>query len=194
MSTLLATLAREGDGGALVWVVVFIVGPLVLRLGRYLLERMGALRPGANDSPEEALERRRRLREAQREAEQEGRDLWRRLARGEESAQPQAAPVPATVVAAPPRAEPREGEAAPVPLATLGTVTEPSSVFAISLETGEEPSALGALDQDASEAPAPTPVRTWRKHSRSDWRHAMVLAAVLAPPVGEREPRPGFWT
>lgn len=194
MSVLLASLAREGDGGALVWVVVFIVGPLVLRLGRFLLERMGALQPGAGDSPEEALERRRRLREAQREAEQEGRDLWRRLARGEESAPPPVPPVPKTAVEPAWREASREDTAEPAPLSTLGTVTEPSSVVAVSLETAEEPSALGVLDQAASEAPVPAPARTWRGHSRSDWRHALVLADVLAPPVAERAPRPGFWT
>jgi len=185
VSTLLGLLQRSTDDlVALFWVVVFVLGPLVLRALKALGQKR-AETPGPRGSGSEALERRRRAREAQRE----GEDLWRRLARGESAAPP---PRPPVVVAEPRRREPLslETEEAPVPIGTLGTVTEPGEVATPSLETEAEPIALGVLAASPSAEPAP---RARARRPRADWRRAVVLAEVLAAPVSERrEALPGM--
>jgi hypothetical protein len=184
------------------WVVIGGI-VLVLRILRWIAEKVGMIQPSASSEdkdPREALRRRRAERQT---AEKEGEELWKRLARGEVVEAPRAPapmPVPAPVRRVSlddeaeeetdvPLPESLEREEEPVPLSTLGDARA-AAERPVSLEVEEEPAPLAAL-QAVRAAPALRPSasrssRTALRLGRWNRRRAIVLSEVLGPPVSER--------
>lgn len=183
----------DGLGG--LWALAFFLLPVILRIGRALLEALGVLEPVKDEA---AAPPRRR---AQREVEDEGTDLFERLARGEEPAAPPRAP-PAPARPARPAEVSLESEVEPEPLSVLGVpedAREPSEVPELSLERAAvvessleselEPAALDAFARPAelSEV-APLSARGFRL-LKGDLRRAIVLTEILGPPLSQRAGR-----
>lgn len=188
MTAFLVLLQRDENWTTYLWFIVFFGVPLLLRLFRWLLVRLGLLRP---EDPELAAEARReelrRTREERRRAELEGEELWRRLARGEAVEAPPAAPVPLPTPGVP-RETSLEREEEPAALSVLGEVSEPGESPEVSLESAAEPVPLQALSQAAAElalAAAPA-ARAAFVLARGDMRRSVVLSELLGPPVSER--------
>lgn len=198
---------QEEPGDWLKWIVfaVFFGFPVVAKIVRALLVRLGLV----SDAEEDPRARRRRLAEQQRRSEGEGEDLWRRLARGEVSEPPPvAAPVP---VPAPRRLEQgrlEQGRTSepgsmreealpesslelagePAPLSVLGDVSEPAEAPESSLEQALEPAPLAALGTRSAEEAAVlgSLPRARFVLRRADLGRAIVLSEILAPPVSMR--------
>lgn len=189
------------DGPDIPWALALFLFPLLARIVRAILEKLGIVQPAGTEVEAEASSERRRA--AQREEEEEGADLFERLARGEEVEAPAPPPVPA------PRPAPRrapvevslESEEEPEPLSVMGTaraepepgcVPEPSleraALREVSLESEEEPAPLGVFEQppELSEAaPVPLGSRGFRL-VRGDLRRAILLSEILGPPLSQR--------
>ena len=185
------------DGPDIPWALALFLFPLLARIVRAILEKLGIVQPAGTAVEDEASSERRRA--AQREEEEEGQDLFERLARGEEVAAPAPPPRPA------PRRQPveasLESEEEPEPLSVMGEaraepepgcVPEPSleraALREVSLESEEEPEPLGAFEQppELSEAaPVPLGSRGFRL-VRGDLRRAILLSEILGPPLSQR--------
>jgi len=198
-------LQTGSDGPDLPWALLLFLFPLVARIVRAILEKLGVVQP-QGDEEDASARPPRPSREAQRQEEEEGEDLFERLARGEEVAAPAPPPRPL------PRAEPRpqlrevslETDEEPEPLYVMGEsraerepgcVPEPSLEHAaaseVSLESEEEPEPLGAFGQppELSEA-APVPVGSRASRLvRGDLRRAVILSEILGPPLSQRAGR-----
>lgn len=185
------------DGPDIPWALALFLFPVLARIVRAILEKLGIVQPAGTEVEAEASTERRRA--AQREEEEEGADLFERLARGEEVEAPAPPPRPA------PRRQPvevsLESEEEPEPLSVLGParaepepgcVPEPSleraALSEVSLESEEEPAPLGAFEQppELSEAaPVPLGSRGFRL-VRGDLRRAILLSEILGPPLSQR--------
>lgn len=191
------------DGPDIPWALAILLFPLIARIARAILEKLGIVQPAGTEGGSEASTRRRR---AQREEEEEGADLFERLARGEEVEAP--APPPRPVPRPVPRRQPievsLESEEEPEPLSVMGTaraepepgcVPEPSleraALRAVSLESEEEPEPLGAFEQPpafSEAAPVPLGSRAFRL-VRGDLRRAILLSEILGSPLSQRGTR-----
>jgi hypothetical protein len=193
-------LQRDEPWTGLVWLVLFIVFPLVARLLRALLARVGVVQPEQEEAEltqQQRAERRRILREERRRAEREGEDLWRQLARGEAVAPPPRElpleePAVRTASAEVAREVSLELEAPRDPLSVLGGVHEPSEAPETSLETSVAPSPLLAFGSSPLTDSAPstaTPDRRAFAIVKGELRRAVLLAEILGPPVSDRPMR-----
>jgi len=193
-------LPQSGDDGPdIPWALALFLFPLLARIGRALLEKLGIVQPAG--SAAEAGTSTRQRRAAQRQEEEEGADLFERLARGEELEAPAPPPAPRPVPRRAPIEVSLESEEEPEPLSVMGNeraqpepgcVPEPSleraALREVSLESEEEPEPLGAfeLPPELSEAaPVPLGSRAFRL-VRGDLRRAVLLSEILGPPLAQR--------
>jgi hypothetical protein len=190
------------DGPDIPWALALFLFPLLARIVRAVLEKLGIVQPAGTEVEAEASSERRRA--AQREEEEEGADLFERLARGEAVETPAAPPPPRPVARGVSREASLESEEEPEPLSVMGEsraepepgcVPEPSleraALREVSLESEEEPLPLGAFDRppELSEAPSvPLGSRGFRL-VRGDLRRAILLSEILGPPLSQRAAR-----